>query len=373
MKTSEFNYNLPPELIATSPIEPRDMAKMLIMERNGGKLQDKYFYNLVDILMPGDVLVFNDSKVIPARLHATITRSDLVARFEVLLVKNCEGGTWECWVKPGKKLHVGDVLTFSKKLTAEYLRRKNDIFILKFNLGGSDFFKELEKIGEMPVPPYIVKARRFDEQKTNNKKQITSDEKDYQTVYAKTEGSVAAPTAGLHFTEELLSRLKDKGIQLEYVTLHVGLGTFQPVTAENVEDFQIHSEYYEITPETAQRLNDARKEGRRIIAVGTTTVRVLESAASSVKRSDLIQTRTARGKVGPFEVSTFSGDTSIYIYPGYHFKFVDGMITNFHLPKSSLLLLVSAFSRTEHVLNAYQYAIKKRYKFYSYGDGMFII
>lgn len=351
MKISEFNYNLPEQLIATHPLEPRDGAKMLVMDRLTGELTDKHFYDLPDVLKAGDVLVFNDSKVIPARLHATVTRLDLVTHFEVLLIKNVNGSTWECWLKPGKKAKIGDILTFSGYLTAKYLRRQDDIFILEFSLDGAAFFSEIAKIGEMPVPPYIIKARDLDEQKTNNKKQITTDERDYQTVYAKTEGSVAAPTAGLHFTKDLLAKLSKKGIQLEYVTLHVGLGTFHPVTTEVIEDFVIHSEYYEINEGTASRLRLAKKEGRRIIAVGTTTVRVLESSG---------------GQAG-------HGDTSIYIYPSYKYRFVDGMITNFHLPKSSLMLLVSAFSTKEHILTAYAHAIENKYRFYSYGDGMVII
>jgi len=354
MKTSEFNYNLPQELIATHPSEPRDSARILVMSRENGSLDDRHFYQLPDILQAGDVLVFNDSKVIPARLHAVIPgrKPGIQPRiFEILLVKNVEASTWECWIKPGKKAKSGDIFTFSGKLSAELLRREDDIFILEFNLVGPEFYHEIEKIGEMPVPPYIVKARALDEQITNNKKQITTDRDDYQTVFARNEGSVAAPTAGLHFTDELLQKLRDKGIQLEYVTLHVGLGTFQPITAENVEDFQIHSEYYEINSATATRLQKAKHEGRRIIAVGTTSVRVLESSM----------------------LTSVSGDTNIYIYPGYEFGVIDGIITNFHLPKSSLLLLVSAFAGQKEIIHAYEYAVKNKYRFYSYGDGMVIL
>lgn len=336
---------------------------MLVLEGTTGELTDKHFYDLPGLLRSGDVLVFNNSKVIPARLHGRIGERN----FEVLLVKSLEGTTWECWVKPGKKAKVGDVFRFSEKLSAELLRRVDDIFILEFNLVGSEFYLELDKIGEMPVPPYILKARDL-EQKTNNKNQTTSDSEEYQTVYAQTEGSVAAPTAGLHFTGRLLEQLHEAGIQVEFVTLHVGLGTFQPVTAEEVEDFQIHAEYYEISPQTANRLNEAKRDGRRIIAVGTTSVRVLESAATDIRVCGMINPSNLR-----FALLPNSGETKIFIYPGYDFKFIDGMITNFHLPKSSLLLLVSAFAGQEEIMAAYAHAVKNKYRFYSYGDGMLIV
>lgn len=364
MKISEFNYNLPVEQIATHPVEPRDAAKMLVMDKSTGALVDKHFYDLADVLQSGDVLVFNDSKVIPARLQANAGGR----QYEVLLIKNLEGPTWECWLKPGKKAKIGDSFVFSDKLTATYLRREEDIFILEFNLSGPDFYSAIAEIGEMPIPPYIVKARFLDEHKTNNTKLITTDERDYQTIYAKTEGSVAAPTAGLHFTDELMLKLRDRGVQLEYVTLHVGLGTFQPVTTEAVEDFQIHSEFYEIDSDTATRLNLAKAEGRRIIAVGTTTVRVLESAAI---RNDACGMQNPCGT--DYLLLPKSGDTSIYIYPGYKYKYVDGIVTNFHMPQSSLLLLVSAFSSKDAIMAAYDHAVENKYKFYSYGDGMVII
>ena len=410
MKISEFNYNLPNELIATHPAEPRDSAKLLALDRESGEIADKQFTRLPEILKAGDVLVFNDSKVIPARLHAVIAsaaRQSNSRKFEVLLVKNIEGSTWECWIKPGRKAKLGDIFTFSEKLTAQLLRREEDIFVLKFNLVSSDFFAELGKIGEMPVPPYIVKAREI---KTRNSKLVTlssGDDSDYQTVYARTEGSVAAPTAGLHFTDDLLMRLREKGIQLEYVTLHVGLGTFQPVSTDVVEEFQIHSEYYEISQETANRLNDAKHQGRRIIAVGTTSVRVLESASipslsslvanpgislgpskgyTRVRSSSLGDEvsltspfdrthglRESNDKDDKYHLQPFTGETKIFIYPGYKFKFVDGIITNFHLPKSSLLLLVSAFAGKENILSAYNHAVENGYRFYSYGDAMVII
>jgi len=352
MKISEFNYILPKEQIATHPVEPRDAARLLAMDKHSDALTDAHFYDLPDLLKAGDVLVFNDSKVIPARLSAFSNGKT----FEVLLIKNVHESTWECWLKPGRKAKIGDKFTFSDKLSATLVRREDDIFILDFNLFGHDFYSEIAKVGEMPVPPYILKARH----ETHDE---IVDKDDYQTIYAKSEGSVAAPTAGLHFTSELLQKLSKKGVQLEYVTLHVGLGTFQPVNTDKVEDFQIHSEYYEISKETAERLNVAKKEGRRIIAVGTTSVRVLESAASSV----------IPAKAGTQTIESKSGDTAIYIYPGYEYKFVDGMITNFHLPKSSLLLLVAAFTSKEQLLAAYQHAVENKYRFYSYGDGIVII
>jgi len=356
MLTSEFDYNLPPGLIATYPAVPRDAARMLVMDRRSGEPIDSHFSDLDDYLNAGDVLVLNDSKVIPARIEATLGER----HFEVLLVKQA-GELWECWVRSGRKLKVGDQLSFGENLSAEYVKREEEIFYLKFNKTGTEFFTVLNKIGEMPIPPYILKARNeLHEEKT--------DESDYQTVYAHEYGSVAAPTAGLHFTDNLLYKLSKKGIQLEKVTLHVGLGTFQPLNTEKVEDFQIHAEYYEVSPETAERLNIAKREGRRIIAVGTTAVRVLESAATDIKACGMINPGNVKYALLPH-----SGETSIYIYPGYEYKFVDGMITNFHLPKSSLLLLVSAFAGQGNIQAAYNHAIAEKYRFYSYGDGMLIL
>jgi S-adenosylmethionine:tRNA ribosyltransferase-isomerase len=351
MELKEFEYTLPTELIATEPTEKRDQARLLVLDKDTSKLTDDFFYNLPTYLTNNDVLVFNDSKVIPARLTGTSNNKT----FEVLLVKNREDAnetqdtdeTWECWVRPGRKAKAGDTFTFSKTLTAVLKERDNDIFIFDFNLKGQDFFKEIERIGQMPIPPYILKAR--------DTKQEKSDLKNYQTIYAKTPGSVAAPTAGLHFDQELLSQLNKNGIQTEMVTLHVSLGTFQPINTEIIEDFKIHREYFEVSKETAERLTRAKKEGKRIIAVGTTSVRVLESAAED---NTIKPTRA---------------ETEIYIYPGYKFQFVDGMITNFHLPKSSLLLLVSAFAGRENILKSYNHAIENKYRFYSYGDGMLII
>lgn len=343
MKLSEFDFDLPQELIAREPMHPRDAAKLLVL--NAGNLSDRRFCDLPEILQSGDVLVFNDSKVIPARLFG----ESCGRKFEVLLVKNIQDSVWECWVKPGRRARVGEKFTFGGNLSAVLKGREAEIFFFEFNLAGTEFYSELSKVGEMPIPPYILKAR-------GDLHEEREDHEEYQTIYAKRLGSAAAPTAGLHFTEELIANLRAKGIQTEFVTLHVGLGTFQPVTTEVVEEFNIHSEYYEINSETTEKLNKAKSEGRRIIAVGTTSVRVLESAADE------------SGKL-----TAKSGETSIYIYPGYRYKIVDGIVTNFHLPKSSLLLLVSAFAGKEEILKAYDYAIENKYRFYSYGDGMLIL
>lgn len=397
MKTSELDYNLPTELIATAPVEPRDSARLLLLDRLSGELKDNYFGELVDTLGPNDVLVLNNSKVIPARLFANVIGN--VRGHEVLLVKNVhhstpsswsrEGAVWECWIRNGRKLKVGETLIFENKLSAKYVRREEDIFFLEFSKSGVQLYQTLYQIGEMPIPPYISRARNVAassqypvastlETSEARGTKHEADIVDYQTVYAKTEGSVAAPTAGLHFTDELLVNLSKKGVQIECVTLHVGLGTFQPIDSENIEDFHIHSEYYEIDPDTATRLNLAKAAGKRIIAVGTTTVRVLESAAtvglqlpaSSLPGRHEVSPRAGEARGAHLEAR--KGETSIYIYPGYEYKFVDAMITNFHLPKSSLLLLVSAFAGTENVKNAYAHAIQMKYRFYSYGDAMFI-
>jgi len=347
MKIKEFDYNLPRELIAVEPSKKRDQARLLVLSRDSGLISDSYFYDLPNYLKAGDVLVFNNSKVIPARLSGFLQDR----KYEILLVKKIKNNRWECWVKPGRRLKVGQTLTFGPRLRGIYLERINDIFIFEFDLDNDDFYQEIEKIGQMPIPPYILRARN-----SGNLPQYTKDDLDnYQTIFASKTGSVAAPTAGLHFNSKLLEQLNKNGIQQEMVTLHISLGTFQPVTTESVEGFQIHSEYFEVDSETAKRLNQAKTEGRRIIAVGTTSVRVIES----VTKDGLIQ--------------PMSGETNIYIYPKYKFKFVDGIVTNFHLPKSSLLLLVSAFATRDQIMMAYEHAIKKNYQFYSYGDGMLII
>jgi S-adenosylmethionine:tRNA ribosyltransferase-isomerase len=329
---------------------------MLFYLREKEEIKDSHFFDLGKYLNKGDVLVFNDSKVIPARLRAESNGKE----FEVLLVKKIDDGRWESWVRPGRKAKIGEEFIFSKKLNGVLEKRENEIFYFKFNLEGQELFEEIERIGEMPIPPYILKAR-------GEGAAETVDKRDYQTIFAKETGSVAAPTASLHFSEKLMAELAEKEIQTEKVTLHVSLGTFQPVNTENVEDFKIHSEYFEILPQVAERLNKAKKEGRRIIAVGTTAVRVLESAAVKVDACGL----TGRGQ--EYLLLPKSGETKIYIYPGYDFKFIDGMITNFHLPKSSLLLLVSAFIGKEQMERIYQHAVEENYKFYSYGDGMLLL
>ena len=347
MNLSEFDYKLANELIATEPNTKREEARLLVMDRASRNLIDDHFFNLELYLNKGDVLVFNDSKVIPARLDGLSGDRN----YEILLVKKLQDGRWECWVRPGKKAKVNQIFKISEKLNCILVERNDDIFIFKFNLEESEFYREIEKVGMMPIPPYILKARKAHHQPEYEKEDI----KNYQTIFAKNTGSVAAPTAGLHFNEEILARLNNNGVQTEKVTLHVSLGTFQSVTTEKVEDFEIHSEYFEISKEACDRLNQAKKEGRRIIAVGTTSVRVLESAAKD-------------GLLRPV-----SGETNIYIYPGYNFKYIDGMITNFHLPKSSLLLLVAALVGKDKILEAYDHAMEKKYKFYSYGDGMLIV
>lgn len=348
MNTSEFDYYLPEGLIATKPANPRSTAKLLVMDREKGTLTDSTFLNLEQFLRKGDVLVFNDSRVIPARLKVSYGGKE----FEVLLVKRKEKGIWECLIRPGKKAAIGDIFHFNKKLLAQIIERKKEIFVLKFNLSDDDFLTEIEKIGTMPLPPYIQKERV----KKGLKIDDEFDEKEYQTFCANKPGSVAAPTAGLHFDDVNLERLNKNGMQLEKITLHVSLGTFQPVKTEKIEDFKIHSEYFEITKKTADKLNEIKKKGGRVIAVGTTVTRVLETVADENGR-----------------LQTGAGETDIFIYPGYKFKFVDGMITNFHLPKSSLLMLVSAFAGRDFIFSAYQHAINNKYRFYSYGDGMLII
>ncbi len=362
MILSEFDYKLPEKLIAIEPALERDKARLLVMEKKSGRLVDDYFYNLDKHLKAGDVLVFNDSKVIPARLRGSSNGRE----YEVLLVKKLDESRWECWVRPGKKAKVGTEFEFGDKLIGILAERHDDVFIFDFNLRNDEFYQEINKIGQMPLPPYILKARKSRHHSEYEEK----DSENYQTIFAKKTGSVAAPTAGLHFSEEILARLNKNGIQIEKVTLHVGLGTFQPVTTERVKDFQIHREHFELSKETADRLNRAKREGRRIIAVGTTSVRVLETV---VKRTANLPSLQATKRVGSQELIASAGETNIYIYPGYDFKFVDGMITNFHLPKSSLLLLVSAFAGKGNIQKAYEHAIREKYRFYSYGDGMLIL
>ncbi len=342
MKVSEFDYHLPKELIAKFPVEPRDSARLLVLNRKTGDVEHRIFRDIVDYLNPGDLLVINDTKVIPARLFG---RLETGGKVEVLLVRQVEPDVWEVMAKPARKLKEGKRVIFDGELSAEVLGYAGEgKRLLRFNLkGGKTFMEKLSEIGHIPLPPYIEREER------------PEDREKYQTVFASKEGAVAAPTAGLHFTEELLQKLKDKGIIIKPVTLHVGPGTFKPVKVENVEDHKMDYETYSVPEETAEAIREARERGSRVVAVGTTVVRTLESAGKE------------DGTVEPGE-----GRTNLFIYPGYRFKVVDALITNFHLPRSTLLMLVSAFAGKERVLNAYREAVEKGYRFYSYGDAMFI-
>jgi len=340
MKVEDFDYDLPETLIAQDPVEPRDSSRLLIMERESGALRHSVFNRIGEQLRPGDLLVLNDTKVLPARLYA---RRPTGAVIELLLLKQVELNVWQCLVSPGRKALPGTKLLFGlPDLTAEILGHSEDgTRVVRFDPKG-DFYAILDKIGTMPLPPYIKKP--------------LIDQNRYQPVYARERGSAAAPTAGLHFTERLLAELAEQGVRIEKVLLHVGLGTFRPVKAEQVEDHVMHGEFYRVLPETAARINQARAAGGRVVAVGTTAVRTLETVAGE------------DGTILPGE-----GWTHKFIYPGYRYQAVDAMVTNFHLPKSSLLMLVSAFAGRERVLNAYQTAIAEKYRFFSFGDAMLII
>ena len=340
MKVSDFNYNLPEELIAQVPLEKRDESRLMILNREKQTIEHKVFKDIIDYLEPGDCLVRNNTKVIPARIYG---KKETGAHVEFLLLNNIEGDIWESIVRPGNKLHIGTKVIFGDGiLEAEIL----DIMSggtrkVEFHYKGI-FNEILDQIGLMPLPPYI-----HGELKDNDR---------YQTVYAKYEGSAAAPTAGLHFTPELLKKIEEKGVKIANVTLHVGIGTFRPVKEDTVENHEMHSEHYYIKQEDAEKINIAKKEGRRVIAVGTTSCRVLETIADE------------NGIVKETE-----GDTKIFIYPGYKFKCLDGLITNFHLPQSTLLMLVSALAGKEYIMNAYNEAVKEKYRFFSFGDAMLII
>lgn len=338
MKLTDFSYELPKELIAQHPAEPRDHARLMLYDKKTGAVEHKHFYDLVDELQAGDVLVFNDSKVIPARLYGK--RVPTGGKVEVLLLTPVGEDRWEVLVKPGKKALPGTTIEFPGGLQAEVLDR-TDFGGRVVHFTYDDVFDDIiDQIGEMPLPPYIHEKME--------------DPDEYQTVYARERGSAAAPTAGLHFTDELLQKIRDKGVEEVFVTLHVGLGTFRPVEEENIEDHQMHSEFYSITPEAAGAINRAKAEGRRIIAVGTTSIRTLESAGT-----------TGTLKAG-------SGWTNIFIYPGFTFHIVDALVTNFHLPESTLLMLISALSTREQILHAYDIAVREKYRFFSFGDAMFI-
>ncbi|MDU5596039.1 tRNA preQ1(34) S-adenosylmethionine ribosyltransferase-isomerase QueA [Peptoniphilus rhinitidis] len=338
MKTKDFYYDLPRELIAQHPTERRDHSRLLVLNKKTGEMEHKYFYDIIDYLNEGDVLVLNDTKVMPARIYGH--RKDKEEKIEFLLL-NRKNDVWECLSKPGKKAKIGTEIIFSDKLSAEVVDISDDgSRFLKFEYDG--IFEEiLDELGEMPLPPYITEK--------------LEDKNRYQTVYAREEGSAAAPTAGLHFTKELLDKVKNKGVEICYITLHVGLGTFRPVKVENIDEHEMHSEFYIMTEEVADKINSAKERGNRVIAVGTTSVRTVESIADE------------SGKV-----REKSGFTNIFIYPPYKFKCVDALITNFHLPESTLLMLVSSLSSREIILNAYKKAVKERYRFFSFGDAMFI-
>ena len=340
MKVSDFNYNLPKELIAQVPIKNRDQSRLMVLDRENKTIEHKIFKDIIDYLQPGDCLVRNNTKVIPARLYGV--KEETGANVEFLLLKRVDGDIWEVMVKPGKKLMPGVRVEFGNGLLkAEILEKLEDgNRKVKFEYNGI-FNEILNEIGLMPLPPYIHEKLK---------------EKDrYQTVYAKYEGSAAAPTAGLHFTDELFEKLKEKGVEVANVTLHVGLGTFRPVKVENIEEHDMHSEHFYIKSEDAEKINKAKREGHRVIAVGTTSCRVLESIADE------------NGYVKEVE-----GDTNIFIYPGYKFKCLDALITNFHLPESTLIMLVSALAGKDFIMKAYEEAVKEQYKFFSFGDAMFI-
>ena len=339
MKTSDFWYDLPEELIAQTPLEQRDTSRLLVLDRESGKVKHQHFYDIIDYLQPGDCLVMNDSRVLPARLLGHRPTGGAV---EVLLLKDLGNKQWECLCKPGRKMQVGSQVIFGNgELTAAVTEvREDGNRVVEFQYEGI-FLEVLERLGKMPLPPYI-RAELADQER-------------YQTVYSREVGSAAAPTAGLHFTNELLEKIREKGVTTAFVTLHVGLGTFRPVKAENISEHHMHSELCMISKETADVLNRTKEQGGRIICVGTTSCRTLESLVN---------------EDGTFEEK--SKWTEIFIYPGYQFKAMQGLITNFHLPESTLVMLVSAFAGRENVLSAYEQAVKERYRFFSFGDAMFI-
>ena len=341
MKVTEFDYELPEELIAQTPIKKRDESRLMVLNRKEQTIEHRIFKDIIDYLKPGDVLVRNNTKVIPARLYG---RKETGAKVEFLLLNNIEGDIWESIVRPGNKLHVGAKVVFGDGILQAKILEVMPGGTRKVEFKYDGIFNEiLDKIGLMPLPPYIHESLK---------------EKDrYQTVYAKYDGSAAAPTAGLHFTPELLEKIQEKGVEIANVTLHVGIGTFRPVKEDTVEAHKMHSEHFYIKQEDVDKINKAKKEGRRVIAVGTTSCRVLESIADE--------------KTGI--VKQIEDDTEIFIYPGYKFKCIDGLITNFHLPQSTLLMLVSALAGKDYIMKAYKEAVKERYRFFSFGDAMFII
>ncbi|MTV82001.1 tRNA preQ1(34) S-adenosylmethionine ribosyltransferase-isomerase QueA [Secundilactobacillus folii] len=341
LTTEDFDYDLPHELIAQTPIKKRDASRLLVLDHQTGEMSDKHFYDIIDYLNPGDAVVMNNSRVMPARIYGVKPATG--GHVEVLLLHNTQGDEWETLMKPAKRLKVGTVVSFGNGALTATVTKELDHGgrMIEFHYDGI-FMEILEKLGETPLPPYI--------------KEKLDDPERYQTVYAKDPGSAAAPTAGLHWTKELLQKVQDKGVKLVYLTLHVGLGTFRPVDEKNIEDHKMHSEFYQLSEESAKTLNDVRANGGRIIATGTTSIRTLETIGTKFHG----------------EIHADSGWTDIFIKPGYQWQVVDAFITNFHLPKSTLVMLVAAFTGRENILNAYQHAIKERYRFFSFGDAMFI-
>lgn len=339
MKTDDFDFYLPEDLIAQTPLVKRDSSRMLVLDKKTGDIEHKSFNNIIDYLSSDDVLVLNDTKVIPARLYGV--KEDTGAVIEILMLKDLGNNIWECLTKPAKRVKVDTIVSFSDKLKAKCIKVGEE-GIRHFELIYDGILYEiLDELGEMPLPPYI-------HEKLENKDR-------YQTVYAKNIGSAAAPTAGLHFTEDLLKKIEEKGVKVLYVTLHVGLGTFRPVNVEDVTKHKMHSEFYQMSSDVANELNKAKKEGKRIISVGTTSTRTLE---------------TIMNEYGEFRECC--GNTEIFIYPGYQFKAIDALITNFHLPKSTLIMLVSALASKEYIMKAYNEAVEEKYRFFSFGDSMFI-
>ena len=342
MEVKDFDFYLPEELIAQTPLMDRTASRLMVLDPNSGEIKHRKFYDVIDFLNEGDCLVLNDTRVLPARLYGT--KEDTGANIEFLLLKQVQGDQWETLVKPAKKVKKGTVVTFGDGRLKGICKDELDHGgrIIEFQYDGI-FHEILDALGEMPLPPYITEQ--------------LEDQDRYQTVFAKHRGSAAAPTAGLHFTEELLEEIKAKGVQIVYITLHVGLGTFRPVSVDSIEEHEMHAEFYQMTAETAKILNETRRNGQKIITVGTTSTRTLETIA---QEND-----------GVFRES--SGWTSIFIYPGYQYRGIDGLITNFHLPKSTLIMLVSALASREHTLNAYREAVKNKYRFFSFGDAMLIM
>ncbi|WP_195961041.1 tRNA preQ1(34) S-adenosylmethionine ribosyltransferase-isomerase QueA [Enterococcus casseliflavus] len=341
LTTEDFDFELPEELIAQTPLSDRSSSRLLVVDRETGKFEDKHFYNIIDELAPGDALVMNDTRVLPARIYGE--KQETGAHLEILLLNNIEGDTWETLIKPAKRAKVGTKITFGDGRLEAVVEEELDHGgrIIRFQYKGI-FLEILESLGEMPLPPYI--------------KERLEDPDRYQTVYAKENGSAAAPTAGLHFTPELLEQIAAKGVKLVYLTLHVGLGTFRPVSVDNIADHEMHSEFYRLTEEAAAQLNEVRSNGGKIVAVGTTSIRTLETIGTKFDG----------------QIKADSGWTSIFITPGYQFKIVEAFSTNFHLPKSTLVMLVSAFAGRDLTLSAYQHAIDERYRFFSFGDAMFL-